>query len=296
MSGEETDLAVRLRGHVQVLAGDIGDRNVDAYDNLNRAAGYIARCLGESGYAVTEQPFTAGGKTVRNLAAEICGAQGSASAILVIGAHYDSVPGCPAANDNASGVAAVLELARLMAGDKLRRTVRFVLFMNEEPPYFQTDLMGSLVYARACAQRRESIVGMMSLETIGYYSDAPGSQRYPFPYYLMFPSTGNYIAFVGDTGSETFVRDVVGSFRRHAQFPSEGVAAPASVEGVGWSDHWAFWQEGYPALMVTDTAPFRYPHYHEPTDTPDKLDYDRTARVTAGLVRVVREMAGTAEQ
>jgi hypothetical protein len=131
---------------------------------------------------------------------------------------------------------------------------------------------------------------MISLETIGYYSDAPNSQHYPAPYNLMFPSVGDYIAFVGDQGSAKFVQDVVGSFRSHASFPSQGVAAPTGVKGVGWSDHWSFWQVGYPALMVTDTAPFRYPHYHEPTDTPDKIDYDRTARVVAGIARVVREL------
>jgi Zn-dependent M28 family amino/carboxypeptidase len=292
MTPDETELSARLQTHVKKLASEIGERNVWKYSELLESAGYITATLTESGYKVTTQPYDVQGKEVSNLVAELPGSGGAAREIVVIGAHYDAVRGCPAANDNGSGVAAVLEIARVMARDKPRRTVRFVFFVNEEPPFFQTDSMGSGVYARACKARGDRVVGMMSIETIGYYSDAKGSQHYPAPYNLMFPSTGNYIAFVGDERSKTFVHDAIGSFRRHTSFPSEGIAAPASVEGVGWSDHWSFWQSGYPALMVTDTAPFRYPHYHEPTDTPDKIDYDRTARVVAGLTRVTRDLAG----
>ncbi len=164
-------------------------------------------------------------------------------------------------------------------------------FVNEEPPYFQSAQMGSWVYAKACHDRDENVVAMISLETIGYYSDAPNSQHYPFPFGLLYPSTADFIAFVGNTASRALVRETVASFRRHAQFPSEGAAVPGWITGVGWSDHWAFWQEGYPALMVTDTAPFRYPHYHDSTDTPDKLDYERFARVVDGLAGVVGDLA-----
>jgi Zn-dependent M28 family amino/carboxypeptidase len=293
LNEEQAAFAARLRAHVETIGGEIGDRNVWAYESLAAAAAYIKSNLGTCGYSVIEQPYDAAGRTVTNLIAELPGTdEETEDEVLVIGAHYDSVRGCPAANDNGSGVAGVLEIARRMARDTPRRTVRFVLFANEEPPFFQTDGMGSVVYARACRARGDCIVGMISLETIGFYSDRAGSQKYPHPYNLMFPDTGNYIAFVGDERSAAFVRDVVGLFRRHAQFPSEGVAAPREVEGIGWSDHWSFWQAGYPALMVTDTAPFRYPHYHQMSDTPDKIDYDRTARVVAGMVRVVRELSG----
>jgi Zn-dependent M28 family amino/carboxypeptidase len=277
LTQEEADLSAWLRVHVQVLAGDIGERNVWKHDQLLEAEEYIVTTLSESGYQITRQPYDAQGLTVSNLVVELPGA-GAPEEILVIGAHYDSARGCPAANDNGSGVAAVLEMARIMAHDKPQRTIRFVFFVNEEPPFFQGDLMGSVVYARACKANGDRIVGMMSLETIGCYSDAKNSQHYPAPYSLFFPDKGNFIAFVGNQQSRDFVRDTIGSFRRHASFPSEGIAAPASVQGVGWSDHWSFWQVGYPALMVTDTAPFRYAHYHEPTDTPDKIEYDRTAR------------------
>jgi Zn-dependent M28 family amino/carboxypeptidase len=293
MSHEEAQLAGRLRGHVQTLAGDIGDRNVWRHDELNAAAAYASRVLRDAGYDVRDQPYEAGGRTVKNLEVELKGGA-NADEVFVVGAHYDSVRGCPGANDNGTGVAAVLEMARAMAADRPARTVRFVLFVNEEPPFFHTDAMGSLVYARACRARGDRVVGMMSVETIGFYSDAPGSQRYPAPFDRMFPSTGNFIGFVADERSAPFLDDVMAAFRRHAKFPSEGLAAPDTVEGVGWSDHWSFWRQGYPALMVTDTAPFRYPHYHHPTDTPDKVDYDRCARVVAGLIAVTRELASGA--
>ena len=150
--------------------------------------------------------------------------------------------------------------------------------------------MGSLVYALACRQRRENVVAMISLETIGYFDDAKGSQSYPPPFSLFYPSTGNFIAFVGNYSSRRLVRRSVASFRRHTEFPSEGAALPSFIPGVGWSDQWAFWQAGYPALMVTDTAPFRYPDYHRPSDTPDKIDHERMARVVDGLEAVVREL------
>ncbi len=132
---------------------------------------------------------------------------------------------------------------------------------------------------------------MLSLETMGYYRDDPDTQKYPPPMSLFYPSRGNFIGFVGDVGSRGLVRRLVGSFRRRAAFPSEGAALPAFVPGVGWSDQWSFWQEGYPGVMVTDTAPFRYPYYHTQADTPDKLDYERLARVTVALAEVVREIA-----
>lgn len=291
MSDEEAQLAQGLRRHVEKLAGEIGERHVGAYDRLEAAADYIAATLGGAGYEVGAQEYKVSGRIVRNLDAEIRGSTRPAE-ILIVGAHYDSVPGCPAANDNGSGVAALLEMAWLLAHAKPARTVRFVAFVNEEPPYFQSAQMGSVVYARRCKARRENVVGMMSLETIGYYTDAPGSQQYPPPYDRQFPSTGNFIAFVANEESAAWVKDVTTSFKRHTPFPSEAAAAPEHVTGVGFSDQWSFWQEGYPALMVTDTAFFRYPHYHTPQDTPDKLDYDRTARVVTGLVRVVEDLAG----
>jgi Zn-dependent M28 family amino/carboxypeptidase len=214
--------------------------------------------------------------------------------IVVVGAHYDSVLDCPAANDNGTGVAALLSLARRFSGRTADRTLRFVAFVNEEPPYFQTEEMGSWVYAKQCRKQNEAVTAMLSLETIGYYSDQPDTQQYPAPFGLLYPSTGNFVAFVGNIGSGDLVRQAVGSFRQHEPFPSEGGALPEFTPGIGFSDHWSFWQEGYPALMVTDTAPFRYPYYHTPEDTADKVDFERTARVVRGLEKVIVDLASPA--
>ncbi|MBJ6725198.1 M28 family peptidase [Geomesophilobacter sediminis] len=291
LTPEESLLRDRLHRHVAVLAGEIGARNIADYGNLRQAAQYVATQLKETGLPVRELPYRVGTTIVVNIEAELKG-QSRGDEIVVIGAHYDTVPGCPGANDNGSGIAALLELARLLHAAQPARTVRLVAFANEEPPYFQTETMGSLVYARALQQRGEKVVAMLSLETIGCYSDAPKSQQYPAPLNLFYPDTGNFIGFVSHLGSVSLLREVIGTFRRTTRFPSEGAATPERIPGVSWSDHWAFWQAGYPAVMVTDTAPFRYPDYHEPTDTPEKLDYDRMARVVMGIERVVEKLAG----
>lgn len=288
-----------LERHVRALAEEIGERHVWRYDALERAATYIEDSLRSSLYDVVPQAYevdidhpllTPAQRGVHNLEVEV-GGRGRADEIVVIGAHYDSIPGCPAANDNGSGVAAMLEIARLLADRTFERTLRFVAFVNEEPPFFQTSRMGSMVYAQRCRQRREKVVAMISLETIGYYSDEPASQHYPFPFSLFYPSVGNFIGFIGNLASRRLVRRVVSSFREHTSFPCEGAAVPGWITGIGWSDHWAFWKAGYPALMATDTALFRYPWYHTPQDTVDKIDFERMALVVAGLANVVEDLA-----
>jgi hypothetical protein len=166
--------------------------------------------------------------------------------------------------------------------------LRFVAFVNEEPPYFLTEQMGSFVYAGRCKARGDEISAMISLETIGYFSDAPHSQTYPaVGLGAFYPTVGNFIGFVGNVTSRTLLRRAVALFRKHAGIPSEGAALPAFIPGVSWSDQWSFWQHGYPGIMITDTAPFRYPHYHAATDTPDKLDYDRFTLVVSGMQKVI---------
>jgi Zn-dependent M28 family amino/carboxypeptidase len=216
---------------------------------------------------------------------------GNGTEPFVVGAHYDSVQGSPGANDNATGVAAVLELSRILKSDLPGRPIVFVFFPNEEPPHFQTKDMGSLRFAQGFHGGIARFHGMMSIETIGYYSDHPGSQKYPSFVSSFYPSTGNFIAFVGDTKSREMVKTAVAAFRLKTHFPAEGASLPGSIQGIGWSDHWAFWQVGVPAIMVTDTAVFRYPYYHKAEDTPDKVDYDRMARVVLGLKRVVLTLA-----
>ena len=287
LTPKETELASALRQDVEELAVRIGIRNTLAHDALSRSADWVEGRLKAVGYSVSRQTFEVSGKAHHNVEAEIAGGP----EIVVVGAHYDSVIGCPGANDNGSGTAALLALAKALSGSKPERTLRFVAFCNEEPPHFMTDTMGSMVYAKRCRERGERIVAMLSIETIGYYSDEKGSQEYPFPLSSFYPSEGNFIAFVGNISSRALAREAIASFRKRVKFPSEGAALPGWMPGVGWSDHWSFWKQGYPAIMITDTAPFRYPHYHTTEDTPDKIDYDRFARVTAGVELVVRDIA-----
>jgi hypothetical protein len=289
---EEGTLAAALKKHIEAIA--TREHNIAHYDELEKAARYIEATLGSYGYVVNRQSFAVDGKTVRNIDVIIEPQSGlAAPEVLVVGAHYDSAATAPGANDNGTGTAAVIELARLL-GDlrgSTKRRIRLALFVNEEPPYFQTPDMGSLRYAQALAAQNERVVAMYSLETLGYYSDKPGSQQYPGPFGMMFPDRANFIAFVGMLGSRPLVRETVRSFRSHTAFPTIGGVAPASLEGIGWSDHWAFAEQGFPAVMITDTALFRYPHYHQPTDTPDKVDVEKLARVVKGIERVIRDAA-----
>lgn len=290
MTQHELALQDHLQHDVKTLAGMIGERNLATYHNLAAAVAFIVQALETAGHTVQYQDYVIRGQPCSNLEVEVRG-HARPDEIVLIGAHYDSVRGCQGANDNATGVAALLAVAREFAGRPLGRTLRCVAFVNEEPPYFQTPSMGSLVYAQRARARGERIVAMLSLETMGYYADEPGSQAYPFPLNLVYPAQGNFIAFIGNLASRRLVRTVVAAFRRHTKFPSEGAALPAAVPGVGWSDQWAFWQQGYPGLMVTDTAPFRYPYYHTTDDTPDKINYARLARVVGGLKHVIEELA-----
>lgn len=289
LSEKEKISSSLLSKHVMKLAGKIGPRNIWRPEQLNASADYIRETLQVQGYKTAIQEFEVRGVSVKNIEAERRGTS-LAKEIIVIGAHYDSVAGSPGADDNASGVAALLEIARLTTGENLSRTVRFVAFVNEEPPFFHTDQMGSRVYAMRSRQQAENIVAMISLESLGCYLDDPGTQKYPFPFSLFYPDTGNFIGFVSNLSSRKLLCQAISSFRSHTQFPSEGLSAPGWITGVDWSDHWSFWKEGYPAIMITDTVPFRYEYYHTINDTPDKLDYDRMARVVSGIARVVAEI------
>jgi hypothetical protein len=289
LSPEQRALSEALRADVTTLTVDIGDRNVRRPQALEAAAAFVEGRLAALGYSVSRQVFEVDGTPVCNVEAELRGT-GRPGDIVVVGAHYDVIPWTVGADDNGTGVAALLALARAFSCKRVSRTLRFVGFVNEEPPHFQTGAMGSLVYARRCKERGERITAAVSLESMGYFSDEPGSQKYPAPLSHFYPSEGNFIAFVGNVGSRRLVREVVGSFRKHARFPSEGAALPGWMPGVGWSDHWSFWQVGYPGVMVTDTAPFRNPHYHTADDTVDTLDFDRLARVVEGLEGVVGDL------
>ena len=288
-------LIEELKRDVGTLAGEIGPRNLQRPDKLTAAASFVETQLAEANYEVSRQTYQVDGRDCWNLIAELKGSK-QPGEIVLVGAHYDSYDVTPGADDNASGTAALLALARRFANSRPERSLRFVAFTNEEPPHFQRATMGSLVYARSCRQRNEKLVCVLSLETMGYYSDAEDSQEYPPPLNLIYPSQGNFIGVIGNVVSRPMVHQVVASLRKHVELPSEGGAVPGVIEGVGWSDHWSFWQEGYQAVMITDTALFRNPNYHQPTDTPDTLNYDHLARVVLGLEGVLRDIAGVSEQ
>lgn len=296
------ELAAALRADVKVLAGDIGIRAVLHDDSLARAERWLVSRLAAQGWTVERQTYEVSGVECANLIVERRGST-KPDEIVIVGAHYDTVTYTPGADDNASGVAALLALAARYApratgvGDAAagplaparvpERTVRFVAFTNEEPAYFQTERMGSRVYAKACKARGDQIVAMLALETMGYYRDEKGSQKYPFPLSLFYPSRGDFLGVVGNRASQPLVKRVATLLRETKTIPVEAASLPPGLPGVGWSDHWSFWEEGYQAVMLTDTAPFRNPNYHEPTDTPDTLDYDRLGAAVTGLAGVV---------
>ncbi|GKS75526.1 M28 family peptidase [Acidovorax sp. SUPP950] len=290
MSAQERELSGRLRRHVTAIAST--EHNRRHYEALEAASAYIESELAGSGFVVRREEFSVAGKVVRNLEVTIPSPSAPGRSAVVIGAHYDSAQGSPGANDNGTGAAAVLELAKsLKAGAETARSdVILVLYTNEEPPYFRTSQMGSVVHAKGLVSRGMTVKAMLSLETMGYFSDEPDSQKYPWPLNQFYPSQGDFIGFVATTADWRLVRRVVQSFRAQAAFPSEGVAAPRFVPGVDFSDHAAYLDEGIPALMVTDTAPYRYPYYHTAQDTPDKVDFDKLARVVSGLNSVVRDL------
>lgn len=275
----EKELAARLERDLTRLGVE---RNYIELVALNQSADWIESELVKAGHKVDRQVYEVGKTKFVNL--ETRTPKGKPT--LVVGAHYDSVRGSPGANDNGSGVVAALALARRVKPGKL--PVRYVFFTNEEPPFFQRASMGSVHYARLCKKRGDRIEAMLSLETMGYYSDEPGSQRFPDPKMTrQYGDKGDFLAIVGNEQADGLVRSLQARWSAKGKFPARTLVAPTSVPGVGWSDHWSFWQEGYPAVMLTDTAPYRYPYYHTSADTPDKVDYGALARVVLQLEAVL---------
>jgi Zn-dependent M28 family amino/carboxypeptidase len=283
--------ASRLRRHVETLAGEVGERHVGRPKALHAAERYIAGELAALGFELARQTYVAEGVESSNLEVTVPGAA-RASEIVLVGAHYDTVPGSPGADDNASGIAGLIEIARELRDARPARTVKLVAFVNEEPPFFYFGEMGSGVYARAARRRGDDIRVMLSLEMLGCYSDVAGSQAYPPLLRFFYPGAGNFIAFVSNLRSRRALREVVSAFRKSSDFPAEKLASPGIVPGVSWSDQLSFWRAGYPAVMVTDTAFYRYRHYHSATDTPDRIDYARMAKVVDGLAKAVIALAG----
>ena len=276
---------------VHYLADTIGERSYQRIEELNKAADFIEERFNSCKCIAERQHFSYKGNTFFNIAAEVKGAGPSEEGILVVGAHYDTVVETPGADDNASGVAGMLELARLAQLRPFRKTTRFVAFTLEEPPFFMTARMGSHIYAGDLRRQGVRVSGMISLEMLGYYSDHEGSQFFPIPFLKWFyPDIGNYIAFVGNMRSKAFTKKLKESFRRFSALPVESLNAPSIVPGVDFSDHRSFWKFGFPALMITDTAFYRNPNYHGMGDTPATIDYDRMESLVIGLSKALRDL------
>ena len=276
------DIKSNLVSDVKVLSEDIGARSWRDRENMDRAAEFIEEKLRAFGLDVLRQGFSYEGGTYYNISAEV---RGKESEVLVVGAHYDTVEGTPGADDNSSGVAALLELARLTSKSTPPRTLRFAAFALEEPPVFRTSRMGSTVYAKSLAEEGIGVEGMIALESIGYYCLQDGCQYYPLSLLkLKYPKRGDFIAFVGNVSSKPFTLKLKSAFKAHTVLPVESLNTISAVPGVDFSDHRSFWRQGFNAFMVTDTAFYRNPHYHGPGDTPDTLDYDRMTEVVKGLL------------
>lgn len=280
-----------LKKTVNVLSKEIGSRGHSQTDSLEKAADYITSGLSQYGYVVSFQPYEVEGKSYRNIFVEIKGRK-TPEKILVIGAHYDTVTGTPGADDNASGIAGLLELARLLADESFDKTIQFVAFTLEEPPFFYTKNMGSYLYAQSLYEKNKEIEGMICLESIGYFADRPESQFFPLSFFRwIYPNRGNFIAFVSDFQSKGFLNRVKSGFRKGTDLPVESVSTFSIIPGIDFSDHRSFWKFGYNALMVTDTAFYRNPNYHTLGDVPETLDFQRMAKVVLGLKSVIEELA-----
>ena len=282
---EDTQLVEKLKQHVYKLAHDIGDRSVYEYERLDEAARYITETFRSFGYNVEFQNYSVLKREVKNIIATNIGVE-RPEEIIIVGAHYDTCFN-PGADDNASAVAGLLELARFMSDKRTNRSIKFIAFVNEEPPFFKTEIMGSRVYTKDAKARGEDIKAVLILESIGYYSDKPHSQQYPPFFGLFYPNKGNFITIVGNLRSRWLVKKVVSNFRNQTQFPIESIVTFDFIPGVDFSDHWSFWKEGYPAIMITDTAFYRNPNYHESTDLPQTLDYQSMGEVVNGLYYVL---------
>lgn len=291
-TGKVGEAGHRLFRHARRLSEEIGERSVARPENLRAAREYLVAHLSGLGLAPELESFDFAGASHANVIVSLPG-RSRPEEVILVGAHYDTVAGTPGADDNASGVAVLLELGRALREVPLARTVRLVFFALEEPPAFRTRSMGSYVHAAAARARGEQIRAMVCLEMVGFYGEREGAQAFPLPLMgLVYPTTPNFVAVVGNLRSRRLVKRVGAALRRFP-LPVETLACVSLLPGVDFSDHRSFWKMGYRAVMVTDTAFYRNPHYHGPGDTIDTLDFDRMAALAGGLVGVVRDLDGS---
>lgn len=262
-------------------------RNSMHWGGLKKAQDFLVLQLKKNGFQkIEEQNFG----TFKNLEVIIEPSK-EATQTLVIGAHYDSAFDAIGADDNGSSVVILLELARRFQNFKSEHTrLRIVFFTNEEPPHFKTSLMGSAEYAKMLYEKKENVIAMYAFDALGYFKEEKGTQHYPIMFAPFYPSTGNFVAFVGNWSSRKLVIDSLTAFRKDAQFPSEGISAWQKIQGIDFSDHLNFYNYGWKGLMVTDTAFNRNPTYHTTEDTIDKLDLIKMAQLTDELEKMFRTL------
>jgi Zn-dependent M28 family amino/carboxypeptidase len=278
-----------LRADVSFLSETLGPRNPAHYASLTAAAEWIGERWKSQGYEVKRQTFLVEGKECVNLEIEIPGKR-LPSEIVIVGAQYDTWPNSPGANNNASGVAVLLKLSDMLKDQQPDRTLRLVAFTTQEPPYDNSEFMGSLRYAQRCRERQENIRVMLCMDAIGIYKEDPGTQKLPFPFSLFYPNRGNFLAFITDLGSRPYLPEVTRGFKKGSSFPIEAGCAPRWVKGVMWSDHASFWKYGYRAIQITDTGAFRSASHTTSDDTMEKINFGALARVTVGMYGSILEL------
>ena len=282
--------AERLSAHVRKLSIEFHPRSFDHPENLDRAADYIRSELQHDGGRVFQQPVMFEGRSYKNVIASFGPEEGDR---VIVGAHYDSYGRFPGADDNASGVAALLELGRLLGKRAPRCRVDLAAFTLEEPPAFGSPGMGSAVHAASLRRQGIRVRLMIGLEMLGFFSDRRGSQSFPIPILrLFYPGAGNFIAIVGRAGESAITRRMKKAMRRGSDIPVRSINGPRALLGIDLSDHASYWDAGFPAVMITDTAFYRNTRYHTAEDTPETLDYPRMAGVVEALSSAIDDLAG----
>lgn len=292
LTDDEATLKDRLKNHVDAIAMDIGARGHGYPGPSSETVRYLSTQLKRARFDVRETTFDSKGMPAVNLEGTLMGTR-KKDEVLLLGANWDSQGKSPGADDNASGCAVLLEIARMIGDTASERTVRVVFFGNGAGPFAGGENSGAWTYAREAHKRGDKIVTMLDFDCLGNYRDTPGSQSVPFPLSTCYPSSGNFVLFGGDLGVRDLVRRAVGEFRKMGRFPCHGVALPGFIPGVLDADFGAFTHFGYPAFVVTDTGKYRYDKVGTLWDTVDRLDFDKMARATTGILRVVNAMART---
>jgi Peptidase family M28 len=284
MKTELIEIRKGMKSDIEYLQ-ELGPRNSEndkSYKQLHQCEEWIRQKWESQGYAVKKHTFSIKEKEYSNLEIEIKG-RTLPSEIIIISAQYDTLPDSPGANNNGSGVAILFQLSELFRKHTPDRTLRLLNFVNEEDPFFGTEMMGSYQYAKNCRERGEDIRVMLSLDALGIYTDRPGSQKYPFPFSLFYPRRGNFLAFIGDFSSRKYMVETTKGFKKGSSFPIEAGVVPKWVEGAGWSDHQSFWKFDYPGIMVTDTGGFRSSSHTTKEDTMKKLNFEAMSRIVIGM-------------